>query len=112
MKKAGFETIRLGLESSSDEFHRQTGGKTTRQHFLDAVNNMRDAGFSRSQIGVYLLVGLPGQSTGRIEDDIDLVLHAGATPRLAGVFTHSRHSHVGGSYSGIPVPNRTGTALP
>lgn len=83
MKKAGFETIRIGLESAADEFHRQTGGKTDMKSFISAVKDLKEAGFSRKQIGVYLLVGLPRQSTDQIEDDVDRVLQAGAFPKLA-----------------------------
>jgi len=83
MKRAGFQTIRLGLESASDEFHRRTGGKTRLKEFSEAAMNLRDAGFGREQIGVYLLVGLPGQSRTQIEDDVDRVLSLGATPKLA-----------------------------
>ncbi|MCX5861778.1 MAG: B12-binding domain-containing radical SAM protein [Deltaproteobacteria bacterium] len=83
MKRAGFETIRIGFESSSDEFHSRTGGKTDRNTFLSAVRNLVEAGFAGTQIGVYLLVGLPGQTRDQIEDDVDVVLEAGAVPRLA-----------------------------
>ncbi len=83
MKKAGFKTIRLGLESSSDEFHDRTGSKTTRQAFLTAVRDLREAGFSREEIGAYLLVGFPGQSTEAVEADVEFVLKAGAFPKLA-----------------------------
>jgi len=83
MKKAGFETIRIGLESSADEFHRRTGGKTDMDSFISAVGNLKQAGFSAEQIGVYLLVGLPGQSPQQIEEDVDRVLQAGAFPKLA-----------------------------
>lgn len=83
MKQAGFETIRIGLETTSNLFHSQTGGKTSRETFLSAVESLRSTGFSTEQIGVYLLVGLPGQSRAQIEDDIDLVLGSGAHPRLA-----------------------------
>jgi radical SAM superfamily enzyme YgiQ (UPF0313 family) len=83
MKKAGFETIRIGLESSVDDFHRQTGGKTDIKSFISAVRNLKEAGFLRPQIGAYLLVGMPGQSARQIEDDVDRVLEAGAFPKLA-----------------------------
>jgi len=83
MKSAGFQTIRIGLERSSDEFHCRTGGKTRISRFLAAVRFLRDAGFQRDRIGVYLLVGLPGQSRSQIEDDVDFVMTAGAIPRLA-----------------------------
>ncbi|HMK35920.1 MAG TPA: radical SAM protein [Desulfomonilaceae bacterium] len=83
MKRAGFETIRIGLESSSDEFHSRTGGKTNIRGFVAAVENLKEAGFSRKQIGVYLLVGMPGQSRTTIEADVERVLAAGAHPKLA-----------------------------
>lgn len=83
MKRAGFETIRIGLESSSDEFHARTGKKTDMAGFVTAVTNLKAAGYGRKQIGVYLLVGLPGQSRARIEDDVDRVLSVGAYPKLA-----------------------------
>ncbi len=35
------------------------------------------------QIGVYLLVGFPGQTAEQIEEDVDRVLAAGALPKLA-----------------------------
>jgi radical SAM superfamily enzyme YgiQ (UPF0313 family) len=98
MKRAGFETIRLGLESSSDEFHARTGGKTDVQGFFTAVTNLKEAGFSRQQIGAYLLVGLPGQSRAMIEDDIERALLAGALPKLA-------------EYSPIPGTEMWPTAL-
>lgn len=83
MKRTGFETIRIGLESSSDDFHERTGGKTNLELFYRAVENLRQAGFDRHQIGVYLLVGLPGQTVEQIEEDVDRVLAAGALPKLA-----------------------------
>jgi len=83
MKQAGFETIRIGLESASDAFHAITGKKTDMQGFLTAIRHLKEAGFSRDQTGAYLLVGLPGQSRDRIEDDVDRVLAAGAVPKLA-----------------------------
>jgi radical SAM superfamily enzyme YgiQ (UPF0313 family) len=83
MKRTGFETIRLGFESSSDAFHSRTGGKTSRSDFLRAVRNLVDAGFSQDQIGAYILVGLPDQGRDAIEHDVELVLEAGAHPKLA-----------------------------
>ena len=83
MKKAGFETIRIGLESSSDDFHSRTGGKINIELFHHAIENLKDVGFVRDQIGVYLLVGVPGQTAEQIEEDVDRVLAAGALPKLA-----------------------------
>ncbi len=83
MRKAGFVTVRIGLERTSDRFHLVTGRKTTKATFLSAVRNLSRAGFLREQIGAYLLVGMPGQTRAEIEDDVDEVLRAGALPKLA-----------------------------
>lgn len=83
MKAAGFQTVRLGYETASDGFHERTGGKTTLNRFVSAVRNLKDAGFSREQIGAYVLVGRPRQTTDQIEQDVDTVLEAGALPKLA-----------------------------
>lgn len=83
LKKAGFETLRIGAESASDLFHEATGGKTTAADFVAAVRYLRNAGFRQDQIGAYLLVGLPGQTSSMIEDDVAFVLKAGAFPKPA-----------------------------
>ncbi len=83
MKRAGFKTIRLGLESTSDNFHKTSGGKTNWKDFIRAVGYLKDAGFDTSEIGVYLLVGLPGQTSAQIEQDVEKALQAGAYPKLA-----------------------------
>lgn len=82
MKRAGFETIRLGFESSSDSFHRESGSKTSLKQFLMAVRNLTAAGFTRKQIGAYILAGVPGQTKDEIEDALETALEAGATPKL------------------------------
>jgi hypothetical protein len=83
LKKAGFETIRIGLESTSDGFHERTGGKTSLATFRSAVQNLKAVGFSTGQIGVYLMVGLPDQTRDQIEQDVEIVLREGAVPKLA-----------------------------
>jgi radical SAM superfamily enzyme YgiQ (UPF0313 family) len=83
MKKAGFKTIRLGLERTQDGFHSRTGGKITPAGFLKAVRHLREAGFSQRRIGAYLLVGLPGQTPEDVLEDVEIVLDAGAHPKLA-----------------------------
>jgi len=51
--------------------------------FPSALAHLRDAGFSGSQIGVYLLCGLPGQSPEEVAEAIRMVRDAGAQPHLA-----------------------------
>ncbi|MEJ2097617.1 MAG: radical SAM protein, partial [Deltaproteobacteria bacterium] len=62
MYKAGFETIRLGVETADFERQRTLDAKVTADEFSKGIHCLKDAGFRREQIGAYLLVGLPYQS--------------------------------------------------
>ena len=81
--ESGFTTLRLGLETTQPEKQREWGGKVETEMFLSAVEHLRVAGFSRSQIGVYLLCGLPKQKPEEVAEAIEVVQAAGAQPYLA-----------------------------
>jgi radical SAM superfamily enzyme YgiQ (UPF0313 family) len=83
MKIAGFQTLRLGLETTAFEARSDLDSKVTRQEFKQAVGFLKSAGFGPDRIGVYLLVGLPGQAMDQVEDSIRTVKEAGVTPVLA-----------------------------
>jgi radical SAM superfamily enzyme YgiQ (UPF0313 family) len=78
--KAGFQTLRLGLETSRAQGARALDRKVSEEDFLFAVRALKRAGFSANQIGAYLLVGLPGQALEEIFEAIDTVRNAGITP--------------------------------
>lgn len=81
--QSGFTTIRLGLETSRVDKQKEWGGKVDMTMFFAAMHNLTAAGFRGSQIGVYLLAGLPGQTPEDVRDAIDLVRDTGAQPYLA-----------------------------
>ncbi len=81
--KAGFRTIRFGFETASAARQAKTGGKVTTEELRQAVSYLREAGYGRQDIGIYLLCGLPGQEAREVEEGIDLVRRAGARPILA-----------------------------
>jgi radical SAM superfamily enzyme YgiQ (UPF0313 family) len=83
LHESGFTTIRLGLETTRAEKHREWGGKVETDMFLSAVERLLAAGFSPKQIGVYLLCGLPRQSPEEVSEAIGVVLQAGVQPYLA-----------------------------
>jgi radical SAM superfamily enzyme YgiQ (UPF0313 family) len=83
MRQAGVETIRLGFETVDPRVQSETGGKITNLEFKKAVNCLLEAGFKSSQIGAYLLIGIPGQNIKEIIDSIHFVVDCGAHPRLA-----------------------------
>ncbi len=83
MYQAGVETIRLGFETVDPRVQSETGGKVTCLEFKKAVDCLLEAGFKSSQIGAYLLIGIPGQNIQEIIDSIRFVIDCGAHPRLA-----------------------------
>ncbi|MHB9027307.1 MAG: B12-binding domain-containing radical SAM protein [Candidatus Latescibacterota bacterium] len=71
MRRAGITTIRLSLETASDENARaRFSGKVSREHFRRAVAALLGAGFAPDDLGAYVLSGLPGQ---RPEEAYDTV---------------------------------------
>jgi len=83
MFRAGFKTIRLGLETATFEKREELDSKVTADEFKRAVSCLRKAGFQKNQIGAYLLTGLPGQTISSVEESIREVKRNGITPVLA-----------------------------
>jgi radical SAM superfamily enzyme YgiQ (UPF0313 family) len=83
LKRSGFRTIRLGLETSDPELHKTLDKKVSEGDFEEAVQNLFEAGFRGNEIGAYILAGLPGQTAGSVLETVDLVARAGVTPFLA-----------------------------
>jgi len=83
MFQAGFKTLRLGLETTSLDIRNELDKKVTVTEFIRAVTCLKEAGFDKNMIGVYLLAGLPGQQTEFIKNSIQSVKQTGATPILA-----------------------------
>jgi radical SAM superfamily enzyme YgiQ (UPF0313 family) len=83
MRKVGFATVRLGLETCSHERQVATGGKVSNDDVQSAVQHLRGAGYGSQEIGVYILAGLPGQERCEVEETIRFVKECGARPYLA-----------------------------
>lgn len=80
MFKAGFQTIRLGLETTLFDNRSSLDCKVSESEFKQAVLFLKEAGFSGRQVGAYLLVGLPGQETVSILESINTVKETGIKP--------------------------------
>jgi radical SAM superfamily enzyme YgiQ (UPF0313 family) len=80
MYRAGFGTIRLGLETAAFEKRTQLDRKVTESEFNQAVSYLLNAGFKKQQIGAYLLVGLPDQDMDSVAASIEVVKKSGITP--------------------------------
>ncbi|MAF32670.1 MAG: radical SAM protein [Desulfobacterales bacterium] len=83
MSRAGFKTLRLGLETTEFEGRKEFDKKVTANEFKQTVSCLIEAGFQKHQIGAYLLVGLPGQRIESIEESIKIVNESGLLPVLA-----------------------------
>jgi radical SAM superfamily enzyme YgiQ (UPF0313 family) len=80
MRKAGFKTLRLGLETAQFEHRQEIDQKVSQGEFIKALNCLQKAGFDKSQVGAYLLVGLPGQKMSSVEQSARTVKRLGLTP--------------------------------
>ena len=74
--------LRLSLETACVQRQKNLRRETTKRHFQEAVFHLRQAGFSREEIGVYILCGLPGQDLEEVRESIDCVMDSGALPKL------------------------------
>jgi radical SAM superfamily enzyme YgiQ (UPF0313 family) len=80
--RGGFKTVRLGLETSNEAIQLETGGKIDNETFKQAIKHLKRAGYSGEEIGVYVMVGLPGQRVGEVDESIAFVKEVGAKPIL------------------------------
>jgi radical SAM superfamily enzyme YgiQ (UPF0313 family) len=83
MHQTGFQTIRLGLETSDFSLHRNLDNKIAEGDFERAAKYLLKAGFPHNEIGAYILMGLPGQSVESVMATIDFVANTGAIPFLS-----------------------------
>ena len=65
--QVGFVTLRLGLEFSDETRQRTTGGKVYSDEFARAADFLKKAGFRSNDLGVYVLLGYPGQTPAEAE---------------------------------------------
>jgi radical SAM superfamily enzyme YgiQ (UPF0313 family) len=80
--RSGFATVRLSLETVSSTRQQATGGKVSSDDLVAAVGHLRRAGLSSEALGVYLLVGLPGQSLDEVREGVAFVRSLGVRPWL------------------------------
>ncbi|MCM8767662.1 MAG: radical SAM protein [Candidatus Omnitrophica bacterium] len=62
LKETNFKTIRLSLETIDKNREKESGYKVNFSEFERSVRYLVDAGFTKEEIGVYILAGLPAQT--------------------------------------------------
>lgn len=82
-KKANFRDLRLSLETSDEDLQEFTGGKVTNNDLKCALRNLKEAGFTKNDLGVYLLIGALWLDMEKTMDDILFINSLGAKAILA-----------------------------
>lgn len=77
MKRAGFKTVRLSYESGNPTRQKSMGLKVTDDDLSGAVDSLLEAGFNRSELGGYVIMGLPDQGLDEILDSLCFVFRLG-----------------------------------
>ncbi len=83
MFRAGFRTIRFGLETADIQRQSATGGKVNNEQTREAVAALLEAGYRREDIGLYILCGLPGQNPSEVSKTIEFARSCGGRPVIA-----------------------------
>ncbi|UCD83806.1 MAG: B12-binding domain-containing radical SAM protein [Deltaproteobacteria bacterium] len=78
MKEMGFILPRLSLETINPERQMTTGGKVSTGELKEAMKSLRKAGYSPGEVGVYLMMGMPGQEMPEVRETIQFVHSLGA----------------------------------
>jgi radical SAM superfamily enzyme YgiQ (UPF0313 family) len=82
-RASGLTSLYLSLESADASLVRERTPKTSPGDLPNALTALEDAGYRRRDIGVYLIMGLPGQGVESVEESIRFVRGLRATPRVA-----------------------------
>ncbi|MEK7397935.1 MAG: radical SAM protein, partial [Candidatus Poribacteria bacterium] len=83
MFKAGFKTIRISLETSNVARQKDIGNKVTPEALQKAIINLKEAGYKGKDVGVYVLICLPGQPLEEMIESVRYVYECGAMTKLA-----------------------------
>lgn len=83
MKKSGFQTVRLSLETVSEKTLSATGAKVNPSDVEWAVENLLGVGFTPRHVAIYVMMGIPGQTPDEVERTLDFTFGLGVQSRLS-----------------------------
>jgi radical SAM superfamily enzyme YgiQ (UPF0313 family) len=78
MRQAGFRTVRLSFESSHPDRQRDSRNKVSNDELAAALDHLRAAGFGPQEVGVYVMIGCPGETMQEVVDTLVFVHRCGA----------------------------------
>jgi radical SAM superfamily enzyme YgiQ (UPF0313 family) len=83
MKETNFQNIRIGYEAYSIIKQKDMNYKVSNELLKRAVKNLLKAGFTRKDIGVYLIIGFPEETYEELKAGADFIIDIGAHCRLS-----------------------------
>jgi len=93
LRMSGFRTIRLGFEGTSTALQKASKNKVSCRELETALHHLREAEVdsgvvndhndSTWDIGIYLLIGMPGQTVDEVVESIEYINGLGAKIKLA-----------------------------
>ena len=83
MYQSNFKTIRLSFETSNEDRRKDMYSKVSNDDMINAVDNLEKAGYTRSKIEAYALMGLPGQELTEIVATMIFLNNLGVQIKLA-----------------------------
>jgi radical SAM family protein/B12 binding protein len=83
MRRAGFVTLRLGLESADPAQQARDGGKVDDAVFGRAVEALFHAGYSAREVAAYVLAGRPGQAVEDVRATVSFAHRLGVPVSIA-----------------------------
>jgi len=83
MRRVGFKTIRLGLETADPAQQARDGFKVDREAFARAVEALYGVGFTRREVAAYVLAGRPGQDVKSVRATVAFAHSLGVPVRVA-----------------------------
>lgn len=83
MYRSNFKTIRLSYETSNESRWTDMYSKVSNEAMVQAVENLKQAGFRAKDIEAYVIMGLPGQTLEEVIASIVFVHNLGVIVRLA-----------------------------
>jgi hypothetical protein len=83
LHRAQFKAPRISLETSRCEVQQATGGKVSTGELTTAVEHLKNAGFAKEDIGVYLMMGAEWTDMQKTTEDVAFINSVGAMAILA-----------------------------
>jgi len=77
MRDLGFTTIRIGYETGSPRYRDDIHRKTSREALKGCIDRVFRQGWSREDVAVYIMAGLPGQSHVEVCEEMKIIADMG-----------------------------------